>query len=151
MLAHIWRRFGIEFRHDSPFDSDFGLEIDGHGGAHWQAIWVPFPARSSDRFLFRSEFRWPRWRTSGSDLGTVGDGGAHWGTIRDRVSTRFGNRWPRWRTLGSDFGSISNTVVRWMLVSIWVPIATVAHIGKRFGCDLRFHFACDVGGDPRPT
>ena len=25
-------------------DFDFGLEIDGHGGAHWQAISVPFPA-----------------------------------------------------------------------------------------------------------
>ena len=62
-VAHIGGRFGIEFRH--------GLEIDGHGGAHWEAISVRFPTRSSDRFWFRSGFRWPRWRTSGSDLDSI--------------------------------------------------------------------------------
>ena len=34
-----------------------------------------------------------------------------------------------------------------ILTSVWRSMATVAHIGKRFGCDLRFHFACDVGVD----
>ena len=121
-VAHIGKRFRFHFQHDRRIDSGFGLRFDGHGGAHREAIWVP--------------------------MATVAHIGERFG---NRVSIRFGNRWPRWRTVGSDFGSISNTAVRSILVSIWVPMATVAHIGKRFGFDLRFHFACDVGGDPRPT
>ena len=55
---------------------------------------------------------------SGFDLGSDGHGGAHWEAIG-----------------------------RSILVSICVPIATVAHIGKRLGFDGRCDFACDVGLD----
>ncbi len=105
-----WRTLG------GPALSRCGLEIDGHGGAQWEATSVRLPKRSSDRFWFRSEFRWPRWRTSGSDLGTVGDCGAHWG---DDSESRF------------------NTV--------WKSMATVAHSGKRFRFDFQHGRPIDSG------
>ena len=73
-VAHIGKRFGYRWRrwrtlgNDSGIEFRYGLEIDGHGGAQWEAISVRFPTRPSDRFWFRSGFRWPRCRTSGSDL-----------------------------------------------------------------------------------
>ena len=51
--------------------------------------------------------------------------------------------------LGSDShgGSHREAIGRSILVSICVPIATVAHIGKQLGFDGRCDFVCDVGLD----
>ena len=68
-VAHICKRFAMDFANDILADSDFDLAIDVHGGAHWEAI--------SDRF--------------------------------------------------------PKTIALSMLVSIWLPMAMVAHFGKRLG------------------
>ena len=49
--------------------------------------------------------------------------------------------------LAMDGGAHWEAIGRSMLVSLWVPVATVAHIGKRLGFDNRCDFACDVGVD----
>ena len=96
-------------------DSGFDLGSDRHGGAHREAI----------------GFRWPRWRTSGSDwlldsafgLGSHGHGGAR----RAAIDSGF--------DLGSDRhgGAHREAIGCSILLSIWVPMATVAHIEKRLG------------------
>ena len=51
--------------------------------------------------------------------------------------------------MGSDGhgGALCEAIGRSILVSICVPIATVAHIGKRLGFDGSCDSACDVGLD----
>ena len=36
-VAHICKRFAMDFANDILADSDFDLAINVHGGAHWEA------------------------------------------------------------------------------------------------------------------
>jgi len=99
--------------------------------------------RFADRIWFRTEYRWWRGRTSVSDLQTIFlpilisiwqsmSTVAH---IGKQFRIDFQNDCPidAGFDLGSDGhgGALREAIGRSILASVWLPMAAVAHIGKR--------------------